>query len=572
MIYYRYQTERNRIMANYKDKTAAPWIKIAIWIGLSLLIIYTAFYIALPPINPHSGEFWSFLFFCVVTVLVLDIIINGLSSYFKDLFSGKISKDKLSILPKRVKIVLIAVLAIVVLLIVLSIFSSQFLRAGSYSSMIELNEVPFAEALEETEYVSDIALMDSASAQIIGNRTLGSLSDLVSQFIIADNYTQIALESVPYKVAPLEYASFFKWMSNKSDGIPGYVKVDPVNFDAEFVRLDEGEFIKYSPSSYFSKDLKRALRFRYPFDIFGEINFEVNEEGRPYWICPTMSPQAGWFGGYDVSGVIILDAATGESEKYDLGEIPDWVDIVYNGNLICQKYDWYGELSGGYINYMFSQTGCTATTDDFGYKIIGNDVYIYTGVTSLSSDAANIGFILVNSRTGEYQYFPVPGAEEYSAMDAAAGAVQQYGYKASFPSLINVRGEPTYIMVLKDASQIVKMYAMVNVRNYNIVVTAASQNEVMEKYIEAAQLQDIEKPLPEDNEPKSVELTVNEIYFITTDGNTEAYIKCDNNIICSLPFTPELLRVESGDVLRISYTSETDGIYKGISFELITSE
>ncbi len=559
-------------MASYKDKTSAPIVRALIWFALSLLIIGIAFYVALPPINPHAGEFWAFLFFCTVVVLVLDIVINGLFSLFGDLLSGKVSRNSFTSFPKRIKITLIVAGIVIVLLIILNIFSSQFLRSGSYSSMIELNEVPFEEALAETEYVSDIALMDSTSAQIIGNRTLGSLSDLVSQFIIAEDYTQIALESVPFKVAPLEYASFFKWLSNKSDGIPGYVKVDPVNFDAEFVRLAEGEYIRYSPSSYFGTDLMRKLRFSYPFDIFGEPNFEVNEEGRPYWVCPVMSPRAGWFGGYDVSGVVILDAATGESEKYKLGEIPDWVDIVYDGYLICQKYDWYGELSGGYLNYMFSQTGCTATTDDFGYKIIGNDVYIYTGVTSLSSDAANIGFILVNSRTGEYQYFPVPGAEEYSAMSAAAGAVQQYGYTASFPSLINVKGEPTYIMVLKDASQIVKMYAMVNVRNYNIVVTAADQAEVYEKYIEAAGLSKNEEPPVDETELSEAEFIVSEVHFITTDGNTVGYIKCADKSICSVPFTPELLRLENGDKIKLKYSSENNGIYTGLVFEIISND
>ena len=569
MLYYRYQTERGHIMANYRDKTAAPWIRLGIIALLSLVIIGTAFYVSLPPINLHSGEFWAFLFFAAAVVLVLDIIVNGLSSVLSDVLSSRTAKGKFTSLPKRLKYTLIVAGAVIAILIILNIFSSQFLRSGAYSSMIELNEVPFTEALAETEYVSDIALMDSASAQIIGNRTLGSLSDLVSQFIIAENYTQIALESVPYKVAPLEYASFFKWLSNRSDGIPGYVKVDPVNFDAEFVRLSEGEYIRYSPSSYFSKDLKRTLRFKYPTEIFGDAKFEVDEQGRPFWICPTMAPKAGWFGGYDVSGVVILNAVTGDSEKYALGEIPDWVDIVYDGYLICQKYDWYGELSGGYLNYMFSQTGCTATTDDFGYKIIGNDVYIYTGITSLSNDAANIGFILVNSRTGEYQYFPVPGAEEYSAMDAAAGAVQQYGYKASFPSLINVKGEPTYIMVLKDASQIVKMYAMVNVRNYNIVVTAATQDEVMDKYLKAAGLDNVETPEVNEDELKTAELTVKEIHFITVDGNTEVYLKCDDDIICKLPFSADILRLESGDKVSVKYKAEENKNIDGVSFELI---
>jgi SOS-response transcriptional repressor LexA len=195
-----------------------------------------------------------------------------------------------------------------------------------------------------------------------------------------------------------------------------------------------------------------------------------------------MKPNAGLFGAMDVDYVVTLDACTGETAKYKPTEAPEWIDIVYYGTLVCEKFDWYGMLREGYLNSAFSQTNCVVTTDDFGYKIIGNDVYIFTGVTSTSNDEANIGFILANSRTGEYSFYSVPGAEEYSAMAAAEGSVQQYRYTASFPSLINVDGEATYIMVLKDASGIVKMYSMVNVENYNIVVTSDTQADVFQKY------------------------------------------------------------------------------------------
>ena len=536
--------------------------RIAVWLSLSVLIIAVLYYIYLPPINAHSGDFWTFFIFSVAVVVVLDLVTNGMSA-LKSQISGFSGSARLSLFPKRIKITFIAVLILVALLFLLSLFSSEFLRSGSYSSIITVNDGVFEEDIAETEYVTDIALMDTASARIIGTRTLGTLSDLVSQYEVSESYSQIAYNSVPYKVAPLEYASFFKWMSNKEKGIPGYVLVDPVNFKADFVRLDDG-YIRYSPSAYFSKDLERTLRFKYPTAIFGEISFEIDESGHPYWICPTMKPRAGWFGAKDVNGVIILDACTGEAQKFDLDSIPDWIDIVYSGNLICQKYDWYGELSGGYINYMFSQTGCVATTDDFGYKVIGNDVYIYTGVTSLSSDEANIGFILVNARTGEYKFYSIPGAEEYSAMSAAEGTVQQYGYSASFPSLINVKGEPTYIMVLKDNSQIVKMYAMVNVENYNnIAVTATSQNEVYEKYLSAIGAKDIVDDVPEE-ELISEKITAEQINFITTDGNTVVYIKSSDGDIYKIPFDEDILFISEGDSVTVMYKEKKDitEIYK----------
>ena len=258
-----------------------------------------------------------------------------------------------------------------------------------------------------------------------------------------------------------------------------------------------------------------------------------------------------------------LDACTGETAQYLPAESPEWIDIVYSGNLICQKYDWHGMLRGGYINSAFAQTDCVVTTDDFGYKIIGNDVYIFTGVTSTSNDEANIGFILVNSRTGAYKYYTVPGAEEYSAMSAAEGSVQQYRYQASFPTLINVGGEATYIMVLKDASGIVKMYSMVNVRNYNIVVTSDTQEDVFQKY-KAALSQSTGNLSPDLLTEASV--PVDEILYITQSGETTVYIKSEGNVY-RLPFNENILFVNEGDTIRVWYASVTDGVIPVVKFE-----
>ena len=535
-----------------------------------LIFIGAVYYVTLPPISIYSGAFWTFFFFIDAVVFV--------SYYIIGIISGKIFTETIRFPSGNIdfrtsmngskhrftKVQLFITLAVVVFLVIGSLAGSQLIRAKTYSSLITVEESDFATEIAETEYVSDIALMDTASARIIGARTLGTLSDLVSQYNVSNDYTQIAMRDLgeensrPYKVAPLEYASFFKWMQNSSQGIPGYVKVDTVRFSAEFVRLDD--YIQYSPSSYFGKDLMRTLRFAYPLDIFGSICFEVDDEGHPYWVASTMKPNAGLFGAMDVQSVIILDACTGEHTKYIPAEAPDWVDIVYYGSLICQKYDYYGLLSEGYINSRFGQKNCTVTTNDFGYKIIGNDVYVFTGVTSTSNDEANIGFILSNSRTGEYKFYRVAGAEEYSAMSAAEGSVQQYGYRASFPSLINVGGEATYIMVLKDASGIVKMYSMVNVANYNIVVTSTTQEDVFQKYKNALAADGREIT---GGELTSETVTVNEILYITNGGDTTVYLKTSGGVF-SKAFDESMLFIEEGDEIVVYYASKNEGGVTGI--------
>ena len=545
-----------------KNKRKAPAksraLAIAVYLIAAALFVGFVYYTTLPPMNIHSGGFWSFMFFLGIVVTVSWFVVNMLSGkLFAETVrfpSGMIDFQASmgGIRNKFPRIMLGIAAAVIAFLVIGNIVGSRMFRAKTYSSLITVEEADFATGIAETEYVSDIALMDTASARIIGARTLGTLSDLVSQYQVSYDYTQIAMknpagDSHPYKVAPLEYESFFKWVKNRGAGIPGYVKVDTVRFEAEFVRLS-GEYIRYSPSAYFSKNLMRSLRFAYPTAIFGSVCFEVDDNGHPYWVASTMKPHAGLFGAMDVDKVVTLDAVTGETAIYAPPESPDWIDIVYYGSLICQKYDWYGMLRGGWLNSEFSQVNCVVTTDDFGYKIIGNDVYIFTGVTSTASDEANIGFILANSRTGEYKFFSVAGAEEYSAMSAAEGSVQQFGYRASFPSLINVGGEATYIMVLKDASGIVKMYSMVNVRNYNIVVTSQTQEEVFRLY-KAALAQSGAKGsgvIAGD----SRETVLNEVVYVVQEGETVVYLKTEAGVF-RMPFTEDVLFLEPGDRITI---------------------
>ncbi len=540
----------------------------SVWvILLAIAFVAVVYYVTLPPISIYSGAFWTFFFFVDAVIAGAYFLCGIISGRFFSETARFPSRDvdfRTSIRGgtkrKFIKIQIIVTLIIAAVLVIGTLIGSQVFRAGTYSSLIEVQDADFASEIAETEYVSDIALMDTASARIIGARTLGTLSDLVSQYNVSNSYTQIAMRNsgdenaLPYKVAPLEYASFFKWIQNQKQGIPGYVKVDAVHFSAEFVRLSDG-YIKYSPSAYFSKDLMRTLRFAYPFDIFGSVCFEVDDNGNPYWVASTMKPNAGLFGAMDVDKVILLNAVTGETAKYEPAEAPDWVDIVYYGDLICQKYDYYGMLSGGFINSQFGQKNCTVTTDDFGYKIIGNDVYVFTGVTSTSNDRANIGFILSNSRTGEYKFYQVAGAEEYSAMAAAEGSVQQYGYSAAFPSLINVGGEATYIMVLKDASGIVKMYSMVNVANYNIVVTSTTQEDVFQKYKNA--LAENGREIS-GGEMISERVVVEDIIYITNGGDTTVYLKTDGGIF-SKAFDEAVLFIEKGDEIVVQYVYKNDG-------------
>lgn len=528
--------------------------KISISTILTIIITAISYYFVLPPLNFFSPLFWGFIggilvvfFMCY---LLTASVVNS-KKYLGTKTNPLIASDD------RLLTVVLAILGILlVVFLVGGLIGTPLFSSGKYASTLKVEESTFEKEISESSQITDIALMDSDSAAILGNRTMGSLTELVSQFEVSETYSQIDYNGSPAKVAPLEYAGFFKWLGNKDSGIPGYVYVDPVNNTSKYVELKES--IEYSPSALFGKNLKRKLRFEYPTAIFDECYFEIDNDGTPFWICPVLKRNAGLFGATTVKACVTLNASTGDSSYYELDEIPEWVDIVFNGERLEEQYDWYGMYSDGFWNSVFGNKGCKVTTDDFGYKVIDNDVYIYTGVTSVNGDESNIGFLLINSRTSECKYFPVAGAEEYSAMSAAEGEVQNLGYEASFPSLINVCGEPTYIMVLKDDGGLVKKYALVNVKQYNIVACADTQAEVLSKYKTLLTEGDIISEIVPEIVTKSETITVEEINFISIDGNTFVYIQTKDNKYYKQNFKDNetLITVKSGDTLKITYDEE----------------
>ena len=413
--------------------------------------------------------------------------------------------------------------------------------------------------MPESTEITNIALMDSASAAVFGNRVLGSLSDMVSQYTVSDYYTQINYQRSPKKVSNLEYDGFFKWLGNRERGIPGMVMVDPVKAGAEYMAFSEP--MHYSESGFFGDDLERRLRFLYPTKIFHSISFEIDDLGNPYYIVACGKPRVGLFGAEDISDVIIFDPVKGEGQLMKVSDTPSWVDIVYTGELAIEKYNWHGTLSGGFFNSIIGNVGCKMATDDFGYIVIGDDVWYFTGVTSVvSNDKSNIGFILSNARTGEYKFYPVIGAEEHSAMDAAEGEVQEKGYVASFPSLVNISGEPTYIMVLKDAAGVVKLYALVNVENYSIVATGSTQVETMNAYKKLLR----ESGVSVEDSTESATVTVQEVRIITLSGVATVYITADTGEVYKgyLENDERLILIGKGHKLTVEYSkTELENIY-----------
>lgn len=424
-------------------------------IAVTLVFAAVYFYIVLPPISLKSEDFYVFVLLVCAVYGGCAILTSG--------FQGTGAKGYFTFLKKQCTVPLIAAAALIATALVGAVIGWQLFRAGDYRDLLTVTDGDFAAEVEEISY-DQIPMLDANSATKLGNRKLGELADMVSQFEVADDYTQINYQGRPVRVTPLRYGDIIKWLNNRADGLPAYLLIDMVTQNVEVIRLDEG--IHYTTAEHFSRNLYRHLRFHYPTYMFDEPAFEIDENGDPWWVCPRVSHTIGLFGGRDIIGAVLVNAVTGESAYYKTGDVPNWVDHVYTAELIMQQYDYHGAYVNGFINSLFGQRDVTVTTEGYNYIAIGDDVYMYTGVTSVVSDESNIGFILSNQRTKETRFYLVAGAKEYSAMDSAQGQVQQMKYTATFPLLLNISDQPTYFMALKDAAELVKMYAMVNVSQY----------------------------------------------------------------------------------------------------------
>lgn len=510
---------------------------------VTAIIGFIIYYLALPAINVHSLGFWAYLIVLLVVYFIV-LLCMSIDSQGHLVHSEKILGSTM-----------VGVFIILLGIIFVDVILSPVFQSKKYSERIQIKEESeFTQNVAPVDF-NKIPLLDKASSQKLGDRVMGQMPELVSQFYVSDLYTQINYNDTIIRVTPLEYNGFFKYLSNKKDGVKGYIIVNSVTGESNLVKLERG--MKYVPSAIFGKDLNRHLRFQYPTKIFGEKNFEIDNEGNPYWIIPTIKYRGVGLK-KEIASVIILDPITGNSKEYKIDEVPTWVDHVYSANLIINQVDDWGKYKNGFLNSIFGQKNVVQTTEGYNYMTMNDDVYLYTGITSVSSDESNIGFILTNMRTKETNFYAVPGAEEYSAMDSAKGQVQQMNYDSTFPLLINLNNRATYLMSLKDAAGLVKMYAFVDVEDYQKVVITDSAKGIKaaaENYLNNV---DLEKDA---NNLETKEIQIASIQQVSIDGTSYYYIKdregkkysvsikVNKNVI---PFLQE------GNKITISYSSEKE--------------
>lgn len=514
---------------------------VAVIAALVFAAVY--YYVALPAVNIHSSDLWMFM---IIVVLIVAAVYLG---------KKKPTRFELKRL-KGFKVIVAAGVLVVGAYLIGSLLSSPIINAKKYQQLLKVEEGEFTKDIEELSF-DQIPLLDKDSATLLGNRKMGSMVDMVSQFEVDELYSQINYQDQPVRVSPLRYANLIKWFTNQKDGIPAYVKIDMATQNTELVKLKEG--MKYTTSDHFNRNIYRHLRFKYPTYIFDDLSFEIDEEGVPYWVCPVKKYNIGLFGGVTVGRVVLCNAVTGETEDYAIDEVPEWIDHAYSADLLVQLYDYYGTLKHGYFNSILGQKDCLITTNGYNYLAIDDDVWVYTGVTSVSGDQSNVGFVLMNQRTMETKFYAIEGATEASAMSSAEGQVQNLKYVATFPLLLNISGEPTYFIALKDDAGLVKKYAMVNVQKYQIVAIGDTVSECEEVYTELMYQNGIKVDESDNREVETMTAKISKIAQGVIEGNSHYYIMLEGSediFDVSVVDFIDIIKYDVGDEVTVEYKKD----------------
>ena len=555
--------EFDMLRTRFAQMSKKAFVVLAVVILIVAAFCYWWFH---PPINIHSVDLWMFL---AIFVLFPSFLVFFIFHQIYERGMGKREKNEKK--SKRFK-GLMVVPVIIALVGVLGAVASLTLFPGNaekYSTILNTEDGDFATDIEQADY-STIPFIDRDSAVLLGNRTMGTMADYVSQFEISDLYSQINYQDAPVRVSPLNYADVFKWWSNHNTGIPAYVIVNMSTQDTQIVRLEDP--IYYSDSDPFFNNVDRHVQLSHPFYIFGEKSFEIDDNGKPYWIYPVIDYTVGLFGSETVSRVVLCDASTGECQDLAIDEVPQWVDRAYPADLLIQQYNWSGALSGGWINSWLGQSGVKQTTPgsdgQLGYNYIAkdDDVWVYSGVTSATADNSIIGFVLINQRTAESKFYPVAGATEESAMSSAEGQVQNLKYEATFPLLINVDNQPTYFMALKDNAGLVKKYAMIDIQRYQNVAVGDTLEETEKSYKKMLRANGVST---DDDSGKATKMdgtatgTISLISPVVLDGNSHYYVMLNGDgtlYDCPVANVVDIVRFKEGDSVTLTVSGDNGDV------------
>lgn len=538
--------------------------KIIIYIIILTILFGIIGWINCIPINLFLGE--SILFICgYAFFLGLGIILIESMTSIHDLFLG----NRMYVDRKIVKIGGFIILGPIVYFLIISLLGIPILHTDAYKEQIgEIEVKEFTSEIQAMD-TNQLLVVDIELATKLADKKLGEKPALGSQVKLGEPTIQNVNGKLEW-VVPLEHSGVFKWLSNL-EGTPGYIIVSAT--DSKDVTYVEDYKIKYQPGSFLTQNLERHIRFGKGITKgLTDYSFELNDEGRPYWVVTTYH-NTRFLNLPEATGVIIVDAQTGEQKEYKIEEVPEWVDRIQPRSFIKQQINNRGEYINGIFN--FSNKDKFKTSGESAVVYNNGSCYMITGITSIASDEATTGFMMINLKTKEVVQYNIGGATEEAAQKSAEGKVQNMGYQATYPIVVNVNGIPTYFMTLKDKSGLVKQYAFVSIQDYTTVGNGENAEDALKSYQQM--IRDGKNPNIEDAIQQKE--TTGTIERIAQERNNQTTVykiitQEESNKIYKIAFdvSEELAITQKGDKVKLTYYETENKIIDSISFDNLEYE
>jgi hypothetical protein len=528
-------------------------MKKSIAVVLLVIVAFLFFYFGMPVINYGFVQ----LPVMIIILLLLAIVFTSKMQVVGNKTNVKFEKFHKPLF--YAMLVVLAYITIVPLITTLPMFRSQ-----AYRDMV--GNVHKGEKI--TNHIAPIALdrirvVDEPLATLLGEKILGSDPALGSKAELGEFFIQ-KVNNELYWVAPLLHSGFFKWLNNTA-GTEGYVMVSATNErDVKLVQNLGGKDlkIKFQPEAFFGSQIERHLYYNgYATAGLADYNFEIDEQGKPFWVVTKYDKKIG-FSGNDAVGIVTVDAQTGAIKEYSINNVPAWVDRIQPIAFIEEQLADWGDYVHGYWN--FSNEDKLMITE--GLTLVygeDNKSYWYTGVSSVGKEESAVGFMLVDTRTKEATMYNQSGATEYAAQSSAEGKVQEKAYRASLPIPYNINNIPTYVMTLKDGGGLVKMYAMVAIGDYTIVGVGNTMRETLMSFKNVFNMAGNRINPESASNRKSLTDVVTRIQSDIKNGNSFYYftVKTSPKIfIGSSQLSNELPVTVVGDSITISFDADTEEV------------
>jgi len=514
---------------------------LAILGAITAITLIVSVYFSLVPLNfYHSGFRTLFIFLLLL--------------WSVPLFVKDPTKESKPFIKSLWQIPFYAGLLALAVTLVFSIFTSPLFMAKSYRGLIEVTEQSFVGSVEDYTTMQ-IPVVDKGLAEKLGDKKLGE-DNLGSQYHVGE-YFMICHNNNLYWIAPIEFNGFFPWTNRRVS--PGYVLINAN--DQTDVNIIKQE-LKYTDSAYLWEDLNRK-------NYFGNItawradeaHLELTDEGNPMFVETVYKNRIGFTNGKDVVGIIVTDPSSGDSKYYDYFDAPTWINHVVTEEVIISQLECWGKYGNGFFNSLFAKKDVLEVSTGINYVYSNGNMYLQTGMTSVGSDESIVGVMMVDMRTKKATFSRIGGATEYAAAQSAIGKEQEKRYSSSDPIMINLNGEPTYFLMLKDDEGLVKKYAYVNVNNYNIVATATTREDALIEYKRLINVNDsVAAEQYEIEEIREVIVGGNSVYYLKFKDNPELPSVAGRVFSASLSLNHNLPFLKSGDVVEIKY-EESSGIF-----------